>query len=396
MVVLITFGGIVGTRLTPTPALATLPLSLAIVGVAAASIPAAMAMQRFGRRPMFVAAALGGAVAALSAAWGIATGDFTLFCVSGLLFGANAAFVQQYRFAATEYVEVDAAPRAVAIVMWGTLAAAVIGPEIADRTRLIGGANEFTGSFVAVAVLLVSAALILRALGPPQAHATESIGRIRPLGEIVRQPPYAAAVIVSVASYAAMSFIMTATPISMHVIDGLSVGETKRVISSHLLAMYLPSLVSGWLVARFGLARMMLAGIALMAVCIVISSVTSHAFVHYFSALVLLGIGWNLMFIAATALLTRSYLPAERFRAQGLNDFATFGTQAIVSLAAGASIEAFGWRAVNLATLPILALAVAAVLVWRVGERRQAVKNTASSLASASAPASSRSGPRSA
>lgn len=362
--VLIAFGGIIGAQIAPSPTLATLPLSLCVVGVAAMSIPAALSMQRYGRRRMFIVSALAASVAALGCAWAVAQGSFAAFCVGATLLGANMAFVQQYRFAATEYVELPDIPRAISTVMLGTLAAAFIGPESGERLRLLGGWPEFTGSFIAVAVFLVLSALVLLALGPPHPHAVARGGAVRPLGAIVRQPAYLVALFAGLSSYAVMSFIMTATPISMHVIDGHSVNATKQVITSHLVAMYLPSLVSGRLIARLGIARMMLAGVACMAACVVVAAALGHAFTHYLAGLVLLGLGWNLLFVAGTTLLTRTYAPAERFRAQGFNDFATFTSQALASLAAGAAIAAIGWRNVNLAAIPVLLAMLGAVLAW--------------------------------
>ncbi len=369
--VLIAFGGIIGARIAPTAALATLPISLGVVGVAAASIPAALSMQRYGRRRMFIASALSAAVAALGCAWAIAHARFDAFCVGALFLGANMAFVQQYRFAATEYVDLPAIPRAVSTVMLGTLVAAFIGPEAGERLRFIGGWPEFTGSFIAVAVFLLLSALVLVTLGPPHPHAVATHGEPRALRAIVRQPAYVVALLAGLSSYAVMSFIMTATPISMHVIDSHSVRDTKQVITSHLIGMYLPSLVSGRLVERLGMARMMYLGVACMAACIAIAAVLGHALMHYFSALILLGLGWNLLFVAGTTLLTRTYTPVERFRAQGFNDFATFTSQALASLAAGAAIVAIGWRNVNLAAVPLLLVVGLAVLLWQRAGARQ-------------------------
>lgn len=355
-IVLFTFGGIVGTRMAPEPWLATLPLSMSILGLAALSLPAALLMQRIGRRPAFIASACVAALAALLCAVSIIENQFMLFCLAALLIGGNMAFVQQYRFAAMEYVSVPLAGRAVSTVMIGTLIAAVLGPTLGQQTRLLGGWPEFTGSFVMLAILCLMAALILTRLPPGPASTTASTSGGRTIREILRQRPYRAAVLAALASYAVMSFIMTATPLSMHVHDGFTTGETTFVITAHLLGMYLPSLISPFILARLGTRRMMYLGIAANLVCIGIAAFVGHAFVHYFSALVLLGVGWNLMFVAATAQLSTTYAPEERFRAQGTNDLAVFGSQAIASLLAGTAIEALGWQALNLITVPLLLL----------------------------------------
>jgi len=245
-------GGILGAGLAPVPALATLPISLTVVGLAIGTLPATLSMQRFGRRPVFLASALLAAAASLVAAFGIQHASFALFCAATFVIGLNRAVVMQYRFAATEHVEAPLAGRAVATVMIGALLAAWLGPEIAVRAADLVPAAHYAGSFVAAAGLFAANALLLTRL--PTSHlAQESVrGPARPLGTIVRQPTFIVAVAAGVVSYAVMSFIMTATPVSMHVMDHLSEQDTKWVIQSHLLAMYLPSLVSGRIVERLG------------------------------------------------------------------------------------------------------------------------------------------------
>jgi predicted MFS family arabinose efflux permease len=361
---LVAFGGIIGTQIAPHPALATLPLSLSILGVAAMSLPAALLMQRIGRRRAFVGSACLAVVAALLCAWSVAAGSFPGFCVAGALLGCNMAFVQQYRFAAVEYAAADRAGQAVATVLLGTLAAAIIAPSLGTAARHLGGWPEYTGSYVVLAVICAAGALLLTRL-PDSAplRAEDSQGPARPLREIAGQPDFQLAVAAGIAGYAVMSFIMTATPISMHVHDGFSSGETTGVITAHLLAMYLPSLASPWLIQRLGIAGMMRWGIAAMLACIVISALVGHQFVHYVSGLVLLGLGWNLLFVAGTTLLTTTYGPRERFRAQGGNDLAVFGSQGMASLLAGTAIETIGWQALNLASAPLLAVVL--WLLWR-------------------------------
>lgn len=362
---LVAFGGIAGARLAPSAALATLPWSITIVGVACASLPAALLMQRIGRRPAFVGSALLAALSALLCAWSIAHHSFVALCGAGFLLGTNSAFVQQYRFAATEFLEPAQSGRAIATVMLGTLAAAIMGPAIGEATRNVQGWPEFTGSFVALAGLLVAAAATLATLQLPPARSAADAGSGRALREIVAQPAYRMAALAGIVGYAAMSFVMTATPISMHIHDGFSSRETSLVISGHLLGMYLPSLASGWLAARLSARAMLLIGVGGMTACVLISALIGHAFTHYFAGLLLLGVGWNFMFVAATTLLTRTYLPAERFRAQGANDLSIFGTQAVASLLAGAAIERLGWQLLNLAILPPLALVAVAALRLR-------------------------------
>ncbi len=358
---LVSFGGIVGTAIAPLPELATLPLSLSVAGVAAASIPAALLMQRIGRRPAMIGSACVAVIAALICAWAVAQGSFALLCLGGFLLGCNMSFVQQYRFAATEFVGPELAGRAVSTVMLGTLGAAIVAPLVGTLASHLGGWPEFTGSFIVLAGLCAIAALVLTRLGdapprPPVRHESA-----RPLREILRVPSYRIAVISGLVSYAVMSFIMTATPISMHVHDGFSSGQTTAVISGHLLGMYLPSLATPLIVRVLGIRMMLLAGVLTMGLCVLISLFVGHAFVHYFIGLVLLGLGWNLMFVAATTLLTTSYSSEERFRAQGFNDFVIFGSQAVASLLAGTAIEYLRWSTLNLVAMAPLLIALLAL-----------------------------------
>jgi len=358
-------GGIIGAGLAPTPALATLPVSVLILGLAASVLPSGALIRRFGRRAVFTASALQAAIGCVLAGASIRAGSFTGFCCAAFLLGANNAVVMQYRFAAVEYVESARAGRAISIVMSGALAAAWLGPEIAVRAANLVAGAEYAGSFFAGTGLYLAAALMLLRLAPSSVPLHFAAEPPRPLAEIAAQPDFRVAVLAALVSYAAMSFIMTATPISMHVMDHHGEMATARVIQAHLLAMYLPSLASGWIIGRFGDRPVIAAGAVLMAACIAIAAFAGHAVMHYFWALVLLGIGWNFMFIAATTLLTRTYRPHERIQAQTLNDFLVFGAQAGASLAAGAALATIGWRWLNLATLPAVAAVLAALALPR-------------------------------
>jgi len=365
-IVVVTFGGIVGARIAPTPSLATLPMALTVVGIALATLPATFAMRRFGRKPTFIASAMLGAAAALLGAWATAHAQFALFCAVGLLIGGAQAVVLQYRFAATEYAAPEHAGRAVGMVMVATLAAAVVGPGLGDSARLLGAWPEFTGSFLALAALTSLGAVTLAFLGKPEMRAVAHAGGERSLRVVAAQPTFIVAVLAGITSSAVMTFIMTATPISMHVHDGMTVTATRQVITAHLVAMYAPSLVSGWLTRVLGLSRMMMVGVLSIGACVVIAAVVGHEFAHYLASLVLLGLGWNLLFVAGTTLLTRTYTPAERFKAQGLNDFIVFAAQAAMSLLAGSAIAAMGWIGLNLVAVPLLVVMLA-VLGWRAG-----------------------------
>lgn len=358
-------GGILGARLAPAASLATLPASAMVVGVALGTLPAALAMQRFGRRPAFLGSALLAAAASGLAALAVARDGFWLFCLATFLLGANNAVVMQYRFAAAEQVEPGRASRAIAVVMSGALLAALLGPEIGVRAGGLVEGARYAGSFVAAVLLYLAAFAVLLRLPGGVATAASRGGGGRPLGEIARQPAFLVAVLAGVVSYAVMSFIMTATPISMHVVDHHPEHDTKFVIQSHLLAMYLPALVSGRIVGRLGARATMVLGTLTMAGCVAIGAAGGREVLHYWWAMVLLGAGWNLLFVAGTTLLTTTYRPEERFRAQALNEFAVFGSQALASLLAGVALSAMGWSWLNLASLPLLAAMLAAILLSR-------------------------------
>lgn len=364
MMTMTLLGGILGSELAPVPQLATLPVSLTILGLAASTIPAALVMQRVGRRRAFIASALLASVASLAVAWSVGSANFWLLCAAALVLGTNLSFQLQHRFAAAESVPPGRVSLAVSLVMVGTLAAAAVGPQLALALKDLVPGREYAGSFIGVSALCLATALTLtryRDTAAPLAQVRAVAAR--PLGAVLRQPAYVVAVLAGIVSYAVMSFIMTATPISMHVHDHHSDVATAWVIQSHLLAMYLPSLASGPLIGRIGERAGMTAGLVLLASCVAID-VAGRDLMHYWWGLVALGAGWNLMFVAGTSLLTTTYRPEERFRAQAVNEFAVFGTQALASLLAGPAIHGLGWSGLNLATLPLLLLFAVALAAW--------------------------------
>jgi len=230
----------------------------------------------------------------------------------------------------------------------------VLGPEIGRRGRQWFG-NEFGGAFVLVAIVQVAAMALLSALRIPAAAAATGTRTQTPFASFFARKAFVLAVVAAGSASAIMSFLMTATPISMHVHDAHSIDNAGFVIQSHVIAMFAPSLVTGWLVDRLGVRRMMMAGVLALSAAIA-TAASGHSLMAYWMGLVLLGLGWNLLFIGATVLLTKSLEPSERFRGQGLNDFTVFSSQAVASLAAGAVLHQFGWAAMNLAAVPLLLL----------------------------------------
>lgn len=357
-------GGVTGTMLAPSPAWATLPIAAMVVGVALATVPAALVMKKIGRRWGFIAASLLAAMASLAAAHAIGAKSFSLFCGAILLIGANLAFIQQYRFAAAESVDVQHVSKAISFVLLGGIAAGFLGPELAKRTKNLLDLGDYAGSFASLAILYLLVAGLLFFLREPRSPSETATGRGRPLREVITQPGYLIAVLGGMVAYGVMSFIMTATPISMHVIDGHSLDTTAGVIQSHVVAMYLPALFTGALIARWGAARVMVIGLLATVAC-VLFALSGHQSWIYWMALVLLGVGWNFQFLGATVMLTANYRPEERFKAQAVNDFVIFGTQALMSLSAGAVIHRANWEILNLITLPFLILVLLTMLFLR-------------------------------
>lgn len=356
--------GIIGMQLAPSQALATAASSAMVIGLALATIPAAMLMKRIGRQRGFIGSAILAGLATLLAAYAISQDSFALFCLATFLIGANGAFVQQYRFAAAESVSPSQVSKAVSLVMIGGIFAGFLGPEIVKYTKDWLEAGTYTGSFVILAGFYGVVAILMffyREVAPTQ---DETSGEERPLGQIARQPVFLMAVAASAVSYGVMTLIMTATPVNMHLLHGFSLDETAWVIESHVIAMFLPSLFTGFLIFRLGVLRMMLIGLICLFICLGMG-IYSQALLHYWWALVLLGVGWNFLFVGGTTLLTRSYRPAERFKVQAANDFTVFGVQAMASLSAGAVLAVSTWEALNLTGLPFLVALLAGLLLLR-------------------------------
>lgn len=361
----VTLGGIIGAQLAPSAALSTLPVSLTVVGTALGSLPATRLMQRFGRRNGFSGAALCAAIACVTGITALAYQQFWLYCVSTLLIGGTLAFSQQFRFAATETVDLSRAGTAISIILLGSVGGALIGPELVARGNWLWPQTRFAGALASTACLFVVAALLLRGLGLAKPVTGDNLDQLqaRSARELAAQPLFLLAICAGVVGQGVMTFVMTATPVSMHIMDGHSMPATAGVIRAHVLAMYLPSLVSGALISRLGERRLMLAGVAIYLITLSVG-LLGHELMHYTGALILLGVGWNFLFVGGTTLLVKTYHPSERFRAQGLNDAAVFGTSALASLMAGAVLSQVGWQAVLWSTLlPVVLLGALVVFL---------------------------------
>lgn len=349
---MVLISGIIATDFAPSASLATLPIALSVVGVASSTLPTGKLLNLYGRRPVFIAYGMLAMIAASLAAFSLIFDTFAGFCLAAFLMGWSAAAGHQYRFAALELVPARLAPKATSFLLLGGILAAFVGPELAVRGRNLLS-TEFAGSFV----LLTGSYLI--GLVIVSFHHDKTTGRVerhargRPLAEILRSPVVILAIFSAALAYGVMSFIMTATPISMHRHSGLSLETTKFVIQSHIIAMYLPSIAYAWLFSKLGFRGMLWSGVIIYLVCLGIALVNTE-FIHYWLALVLLGIGWNFLFLSGTNLLPYGYRPEERFRVQSVNDFLVFSIQAIASLSSGWFLFQWQWQGLLWANIPLV------------------------------------------
>ena len=364
-IVFVTLGGLIGTALASNAAWATLPLTMIVLASAFTTMPAALLMKRIGRRAGFALSSCSAVIAVLLAAWALSQSSFLIFICATFLFGINLAFTQQYRFAAAESVEQQYVPRAISFVLLGAIGGALLGPQIVTVGHELISGVPHAGSMLILAccyALQVVLFLFLEKTRAEKSAASAEAGR--PLSAVARQRVYIVAVLGGIAGYGLMTLVMTATPISMNIDNGFSLQVTAGVISAHVLAMYVPSLVSGFLVEKLGVIRMMFAGaFGLLATSIV--GLQGHSVMHYWWALVLLGVGWNFLYVGATSMLTYTYTDSERFRAQGLNDLLVFGSSATASLLAGTVMHYFGWFKLMLIPIPILAFVCVALVLVR-------------------------------
>lgn len=367
MSIIFIVGGLSGQILAPNPCIATLPLSMLILGSALSARPLAQFMQTHGRRAGFMLAVAAGAVGAAMSAAGLWIGSFWLFMAGSFLTGIYMAAQGFYRFAATDTAPAEFEARAISWVMAGGLAAAIIGPALVRMTNDLT-AVPFLASYAAVIGLNLLGPFIFAFLDIPKPEISPVTRESRrPLREILAEPRIGVAMICGMVSYALMNLVMTSTPLAV-VGCGFAPENAADIVSAHVLAMFLPSFFTGHLIARFGAPLIVGVGLVILGLAgaVALSGVELG---HFFGALILLGIGWNFGYIGATAMLTRAHRPEERARVQGMNDFFVFGGVFLASLSSGGLMNCLGgsaqagWNAVNMAMLPFLVLAGAA-LIW--------------------------------
>ena len=349
--------GIIGSELAPTKSLSTLPVATIVVGTALSVIPVIRLMSIFGRKKVFLSACIYSILLIGLCIFSITKEIFFLFSFASFCLGATVATMMQFRFAAIESVN----PEQRAVVLLGGLISAFLGTEIATIGKSILE-TDFAGSFLLLALLFIIAFVLMIFFEPATKFKEHKEKSKRPLIDIITQGSFIVAVSAATTGYVVMSFIMTATPVSMHVMDGHSLHHTKLVLQSHVIAMFLPSLFTAYVVKYIGLTRMMLIGVLFLFVSVLIAFM-SHALTNYWWSLVLLGLGWNFLFIGGTNLLPQAYNENEKFKVQSINDFLVFGFQAFAALSAGWFVFNFSWEVVLLSVLPLLLLQLI-VLVW--------------------------------
>ncbi|NDV00797.1 MFS transporter [Pseudoroseicyclus tamaricis] len=366
MPMIFTIGGLAGQMLAPNACLATLPISLIVFGSMTTAPWISPFMAKAGRRAGFMIGCLGGAIGALVAAWGISLGSFGLLLVGSYLTGIYMSAQGFFRFAATDRASEAFRPRAISYVMAGGLVAALVGPQLVKVTAE-ATAIPFIGTYLAAAAINLVGLGLVWFLDLPAHAPVPGAPRGRNVRELLSSPPILVAIIVAMVSYALMNLVMTSTPLAV-VGCGFTRGNAADVVSAHVLAMFAPSFFTGHLIARFGTARIMGIGLALLAGAGVVG-LAGVELENFFGALVLLGLGWNFGFIGATTMLAAHHAPEERGRVQGLNDAIVFGCVTLASLASGGLMNCSGgdvvqgWNAVNLAMIPLLTLAGGA-LIW--------------------------------
>jgi MFS family permease len=363
---LIAMNGLVGFELAEQKPLATLGVTTYVLGSAATTFPMSLWMAKVGRRTGFMTGALINIVGCALGAWALSERSFVLYCLATAVIGIYNAAGLQYRFAAAEVAAPADKAKAISWVLAGGIVGGVLGPESIKLSR-DGFATPFLGSFVVLALYALVALAVQSRVHVPPPTREERSGGGRPLLAIMRQPVFIVAALSGGLGYGLMNLLMTATPIAMNFCNH-PFGAAALVIEWHVVGMYAPGFVTGSLIRRYGVLNIILAGVALMGVCVAIA-LNGETVAHFLLALFLLGVGWNFMYTGGTALLTEAYTPAEKARTQGINDFIVFTTMAISSISSGALVSTTGWETMNHAVLPLL-IVIAAGVLWLARLRR--------------------------
>ena len=353
--------GIIGSQISPIKSLATLPMSISVVGIAIGAIIATKAMSLIGRKYGFILASIGNSLVSILAAYSIMEQNFILFCFANFFIGVGMAFTHQYRFAAAESVEKSMAPKAISIILFGGIISAFLGPSFANYAKDLVSENLYVGSYLALALLTFIPAILFLFYENKSKIETNLKYMGRSYLELISQPRFIQAIAASAFGYAIMTFLMTATPISMHVMENMSLSKTGIVIQFHVASMFLPSLMTGYLIKKFGHSNVIYSGVFLYSITL-IASIFDQNFYNYMFALIFLGLGWNFLFISGTSLLVLTYKEEEKYKAQGLNDFVVYSVHAVGSLSAGIFIALTNWKMMNIMCIPFMIVIILTTL----------------------------------
>jgi len=371
MSLVISTAALVGFQLAADKSYATLPVAASLVATMFTTIPAAILMQRIGRRNGFMFASIVALMGTGLLVYATMHKQFWLFLFAIMSVGFFNGFGNYYRFTAADVVDDAHKSRAISYVLLGGVVAAFVGPNLANLTRTLIPGAEFAGSYATLFGFYTISLLLQSFLKLPsrsdllQEHAG---GELRSLSQIMRQPKFLVALVSSMLGYGIMSFVMTATPLAMQH-RHFPFSDTAFVIQWHILGMFLPSFFTGNLINRFGVKKVMLTGTVIGFGCVSVNLLGTST-THFFIALLMLGVSWNFLFVGATTMLTETYLPAERFKTQAVNDFTVFTTVALSSLSAGAVQHLFGWKFVNLSVIPFYAIILISLLALGYRERK--------------------------
>ncbi|WP_047050001.1 MFS transporter [Vibrio mexicanus] len=373
-ILLISVIGLVGKQLAPSANMITLPVAMQFLGLMCATIPASLIMGQLGRKKGFSIGNLIGITGASTVAYALSNQWFTLFCIGSFLLGIGIGFGTLYRFAAIEVCRPEMRDRAISISMVGGVFAAILGPNLAVLSVELSDDGLYTSAFLALVALNVLALLLLQFIQFPPAPEKHSQPVSDPIKSIVSQPNFLVAVFAAMVSYAVMNILMTATPLAM-IGCGFDFHKAAGVIEWHVLGMFVPAFFTGKLIEKFGARWMILTGGLLFVLCVLIN-IHGQSIWHFRSALVLLGVGWNFMFIAATSLFSRSYSENNRPKAQAFNEFVVFSCVTITALLSGWLEATVGWESLNIYVLPFVlaVMAIFAVSVYRQYKSEQEVQ----------------------
>lgn len=375
-ILVMTLSGMVGLKLAPEESLSTLPIAMISVGTATMMIPASLLIKKIGQRKGFMVGTILGILSGLLSFYAILSASFVLFIVGNMLVGAHQGFAQYYRFAAADAVSKHNKGKAISFVIAGGVVAAFAGPNLVKFTQHLG-TMSYAYSFISITFLSIVALCVLFFLKLPQNNKVDNqnIGTRaieRPLIEIIKKKVTITALISSAIGYSVMMMIMTATPLAMHN-SGFSSDQSANVIQWHVLGMFVPSFFTGILIEKFGVHKIIFSGIIVLFLYL-ISALTGMDYINFILALILLGVGWNFMYIGGSTLLTKVYLPIEKEKVQAFHDFFVFGAIGISSLSAGGLLKYWGWQGINLAVVPLLLTALLSIILYAIKSGKTAKK----------------------